>query len=151
MDASQIITRCWVGSKPPFDRDLPEFDVLVLCAEEIQPERLGFLRQVVRAPIPDSALSSEELRIALHGGRLVAQSIAEGKRVLVTCAAGLNRSALVAGLGIGLVTHQSATDIILRIRERRAPAALCNQHFCGYLQKFIGAGRKPVARPKPMS
>lgn len=148
MDASQIITRLWIGSQPPFDRDLPEFDVLVLCARELQPARLSFGRQVIRVPLPDSALAGNEVRRALMGGQAVAKALASGRRVLVTCAAGLNRSALVTGLAMGLTTHMSATDIILRIRERRAPAALHNTHFCGYLQQFIGAGRDPSAAAK---
>ncbi len=141
---SQIITRLWIGGKPPFDRDLPEFDVLVLCARELQPERLAFGRQVIRVPLPDSALTGHEVRRALLGGQAAAKALAGGRRVLVTCAAGLNRSALVTGLAMGLTTHMSATDIILRIRERRAPEALHNTHFCGYLQQFIGVGRDPA-------
>lgn len=141
MDASNIVTRLWIGGEPPADRDLPMFDVLVLCAQEVQPDPVAFTRQVVRVPLPDAALSDVELRRALHGGQEVAQALSRGRRVLVTCYAGLNRSALVAALGLGLVTRMSATEIILRIRDRRAPAALHNPHFCSYLQRFIGAGR----------
>lgn len=148
LDTSNIMKRLWIGSVPPFDRDLPDFDVLVLCAREIQPATMTFTKQVIRVPLPDSPLTAYELKHALKGGQAVARALSEGKRVLSTCAAGLNRSALVAGLGMGLTTHMSATDIILRIRDRRAPAALHNPHFCGYLQRFIGAGRDPSAAAK---
>lgn len=148
LDASNIVKRLWVGSVPPFDRDLPDFDTLVLCARELQPERIVFGRQVIRVPIPDNALTSDELRRALAGGRQVAASLAAGKRVLVTCHAGLNRSALVASIGLGMVTRMQPAEIIDLMRARRSPEALGNRFFCDYIMRFIGAARKP--RPTPL-
>ncbi len=148
MDASNIVKRLWVGSQPPFDRDLPEFDTLVLCAQEIQPDRLAFGRQVIRVPIPDAALTTDELRRALAGSRHVAVALTEGRRVLVTCRAGLNRSAFVASLALGVVTRMQPHEIVELMRERRAPAALHNPHFVEYITKFVGASRlKRPGRP----
>jgi len=145
LDASNVATRLWVGSVPPFDRDLPELDVLVLCAQEIQPPTLGFTRQVVRVPLPDSALTDAQIRRALVGGRAVAEALAGGKRVLVTCAAGLNRSAFVASLGLGLVTKLEPIDIIQLMRQRRDPMALSNKYFCELIMKFVSS-KRPVAQ-----
>lgn len=148
MDASNISKRLWVGGKPPFDRDLPEFDTLVLCAQELQPqpEQLAFKRQVIRVPLPDSALSTDELRRALAAARHVAVALTDGRRVLVTCRAGLNRSALVASLGLGIVTRMQPGEIVELMRERRAPAALHNPFFVEYITKFVGASR--AKRPR---
>lgn len=139
LDASNIARRLWVGGKPPLDRDLPDFDVLVLCAEEIQPERPGFGRKVLRCPIPDSALSSSELRLALMTGRLVAKQLVAGRRVLVTCAMGLNRSALVASLALGLTTRMAPEEIIAVMRMRRHPDALSNPAFRQIIHRYVGA------------
>lgn len=145
MDMSNISPRLWVGARPPFDRDLPDFDVLVLCAQEIQPAVLGFGRQVLRVPLPDSALTTEETRRALIGGRRVAEALVAGNRVLVTCQQGMNRSALVASLALGHVTRMTAPQIITLVRSRRTPGvpadqgALRNPHFCDLIGRFVGA------------
>lgn len=140
LDASAIVRRpgwsLWVGGKPPLDREIP-FDTLVLCAREVQPERLGFSKQVIRVPLPDSSLSSYELRRALAGGQQVAAALAGRRRVLVTCYAGLNRSALVASLALGLVTRMEPDQIIELMRTRRSPDALHNPHFVEYIRKFV--------------
>ncbi len=140
MDASNIVRRLWIGGVPPFDRPLPDFDVLVLCAQELQPRQVGFQGQTIRIPLPDAALDNPDLRRALIGGRQVAEALAQGRRVLVTCAQGRNRSALVAGLAMGLRYRMTADQVVTMIRARRRPDCLTNTHFVGYLERFIGRG-----------
>src|SRR5262249_36039004 len=123
-DASCVAKRLWVGAKPPLDRDLPRFDVLVLCAKEIQPSKLAFHGRVTRCPLDDTGghgpePTRRELNLALATGRHVAQALVAGKTALVTCAMGLNRSALVAMLALGLCTRLSATELVTIVRERR--------------------------------
>lgn len=142
MDMSNVATRLWVGGKPPFDRDLPEFDTLVLCAHELQPAVLGFGRQVVRVPLPDSALTTDEIRRAIMGGREVGAALAAGRRVLVTCYAGLNRSALVASLGLGMVTKMTPVQIITLMRTNRSHHCLHNPHFVDVITKFVGSQQR---------
>lgn len=149
MDASNIARRLWVGSKPPFDRHLPDFDVLVLCAKEIQPERLGFRGTVIRCPIDDAVLDRPEVTSVLTTAQQVAKVLASGKRVLVTCADGLNRSTLVAALSLGLVTRLSADDLVTRMRAQRSPMTLSNPHFVQLLHHYVGSGRRPTAARKP--
>lgn len=143
MDASNIVKRLWVGGQPPFDRDLPEFDTLVLCAQELQPRELGFKRQVIRVPLPDNALTNDELRRALSGARHVATTLSEGKRVLVTCRAGLNRSAFVASVALGVVSRLQPNEIVAIMRTRRSDDALHNKHFVEYITRYVGAMRQP--------
>lgn len=142
MDASNVATRLWVGAAPPLDRPLPTFDTLVLCAEEIQPDRLAFEGLVIRCPLPDAELSNAELTRALLASRAVADALARGDRVLVTCHMGLNRSALVAALALARLTRMSARDLILHIRLRRHPGALSNPYFQHILQQLVGSGRR---------
>lgn len=148
LDASNIARRLWVGSQPPFDRHLPDFDVLVLCAKEIQPARVAFQGQVIRCPIDDAILDRAEVSRVLAAAKTVAHDLASGKRVLVTCHMGWNRSALVAALSLGLVTRLSAAELVERMRARRSPQALGNPHFVKLLHQYIGAGR---GRPSPTS
>jgi hypothetical protein len=146
LDASNIVRRLWVGGKPPLDRPLPDFDVLVLCAQEIQPIGVGFHGQVLRCPLPDAALDNQELARAFVTARKVGEALVSGKRVLVTCAMGLNRSALVASLGLGLVTRMSADELVRLMRTRRHHDCLSNEHFRAILKRYVGSGRGAESR-----
>jgi hypothetical protein len=138
LDASNIARRLWVGGQPPLDRDLPEFDLLVLCAKEVQPSSLAFSRDVIRVPLPDAALSSHEVRQVMIAARGVSSSLRRGRRVLVTCYAGRNRSALVASIGLGMVTRATPAQLVRLMRERRHPEALSNPHFVELIHRFVG-------------
>lgn len=148
LDCSNIAKRLWVGAKPPLDRHLPEFDVLVLCAQEIQPAVLAFRGQVLRCPIPDDDLTNAQTRLVLETGRSVATLLAAGQTVLVTCAQGINRSALVASLAVGLVTYLSADQILVILRTRRHHDCLHNKAFRMILRRYIGEGRRPARATK---
>lgn len=137
IDASNVARRLWIGGKPPFDRDLPDFDVLVLCAAELQPPSLGFGRKVIRCPLPDSQLTPGETRLALSRARSVAEQLAAGRSVLVTCHAGWNRSALIASLALAQLTRMSAAEIVVLVRDRRSTNALRNRHFVRLLESFV--------------
>lgn len=142
MDASNVATRLWVGGQPPFDRDLPDFDVLVLCAGELQPEQVAFHGRLIRCPIPDAVLNHAELTRALLTSKAVADAMLRRQRILVTCAMGINRSALVASLAIARVTSMSAEDLVRLMRQRRHPMALSNPTFQHILQRLVGDGRR---------
>lgn len=137
MDASNVSTRLWVGGKPPLDRDLPEFDVLVLCAQEIQPQYVAFHGKTIRCPLPDSALDHQELTRAVLAAKEVGDALLQNKRVLVTCSMGLNRSALVAGLALARAKRMGADDIIALMRQKRSPNALLNPHFQQIIRKLV--------------
>lgn len=141
LDASNIVRRLWVGGKPPTDRELPDFDVLVLCAQEIQPAQLGFRGLVLRCPLPDAALDNQELARVFVIAKRVGEQLVAGKSVLVTCAMGINRSALVASLALGLITRMSADELVRVMRSRRHTECLSNEHFRAILKRYVGAGR----------
>ena len=136
IDAHNIVRRLWIGSRPPVDRPLPMFDVVVLCAKEYQPE-MPHVPVVLRVPLDDAQLDAVQFRAALLGARELAAYLQAGKTALVTCWAGRNRSALVAGLALRLLAPRSSADrIIATIRARRHPSALSNVHFVSYLRMF---------------
>lgn len=83
----------------------------------------------VYLPIHDGDLPNLD---RLHAvGRLAAECVRKGDRLLSHCGLGLNRSALVAGL---VLMHHGMTgpEAVARLRERR-PGALFNTVFADYL------------------
>jgi hypothetical protein len=134
--------KIWVGSQPPTDRDLPEFDVVALCAVEVQPELGAFHGRVLRCPIPDATLTIQQVSQALLTSKVIADDLVAQRRVLVTCYAGRNRAALVASLAIGRITNLSAEQLIELMRTRRHPDALSNPYFTYVLQRLVRDGRR---------
>jgi protein-tyrosine phosphatase len=62
----------------------------------------------------------------------------EGKRVLVHCQAGLNRSALITARVLMIWKGYSAFDAIALIREKRDKYCLCNKAFEDWLLAHDG-------------
>lgn len=145
-DATVIAPRLWLGGVPPFDRDLPNIDVLVLCARELQPTALAFHGTVLRCPLNDAEPDIAQARTAVQTALEVAKAIASSKRVLVTCHMGLNRSALVVALALNRLTTMSGDEIVDRIRARRGQAALGNQHFVTLIKRIVGNGKAKTPR-----
>lgn len=70
---------------------------------------------------------------AIHGlGRQTAEMVAAGRRVVVNCAAGLNRSGLIVGRALIHLGH-TPRDAIRLIRAARGHHALCNRTFEEFL------------------
>lgn len=113
------------GSAPPPGVRLP-FDVIVLAAEEYQPELPGY--EVLHVPLDDSGPppTRTERQLIRDNSRRIARRLRAGKRVLVTCRQGRNRSGVLAGLALvelGLPGHEAAR----RIQQLRD--GLTNPHF----------------------
>jgi len=113
------------GSAPPPDVRLP-FDVIVLAAEEYQPDLPGY--EVLHVPLNDSGpppTHDERFSIYDNAAR-IARRVRAGKRVLVTCWQGRNRSGVLSGLAlVNLgVPGVEAAGIIRRIRN-----GLTNPYF----------------------
>lgn len=148
-DATTISPRLWIGGKPPTDVDLPGVDLLVLAAEEVQPDHLAYQGRVLRCPIPDAELSAAQARSATQAAVAVARAIAHGERVLVTCHLGRNRSALIVALALHQLTTMSADQIVAHIRNLRGHRALSNASFVALIQQIVGDGRPKSRRSAP--
>jgi len=98
--ASRIVDGLWVGAAPPPGDYSADWDVIVFTAEEYQPDRGLFPRVRVRHfPYDDTSPPSDrDLMTAWSAAEEVARYLRQGRRVLVTCRMGRNRSALVAAL-----------------------------------------------------
>lgn len=113
------------GSKPPTGVRLP-FDTIVLAAVEYQPDMPGI--EVLRAPLEDSGPppTIADRAVIYSAAHEVANRLRAGRRVLVTCYQGRNRSGVIAGLALvdlGMPGLQAAQRI-QRIRN-----GLTNPYF----------------------
>jgi protein-tyrosine phosphatase len=73
----------------------------------------------------------------------VAGYLRRGKRVLVTCQAGINRSALVAGLAMVKAYGYTGEHALREVQANRRSAdhlALCNPAFAEYLRASTAPG-----------
>lgn len=152
VDASRITKRLYQGGEPPTGPFVAHsgFDVLVLCAEECQPPALNFPGvTVLHCPLDDVArrLTNDEVRRIRHTGRGIARHLIDGKRVLVTCAMGINRSGLVVASALLHATPLSPADAIRAIRLGRGSFALANKGFVrAILDGEVGGERRQAAR-----
>jgi len=125
LDADQLVPGLWQGSFPPPGGLVRSagFGMLVLCAREIQPPATDFPGvEVVHAPNDDHhalRLDRPKLTIALEAAQRVVQAVREGQQVLVTCAAGLNRSGLVSGIALHLLFGWPGVKCIAHVRKYR--------------------------------
>ncbi|WP_207709967.1 protein-tyrosine phosphatase family protein [Actinomadura macrotermitis] len=84
------------------------------------------------ALVPDDPLSSAEIRAVLGLAEIAAEAVRGGRRVLVRCHSGYNRSGLVVAQALVLLGHEM-DDAIFLIRRRRSRWALNNRLFEEYL------------------
>jgi len=129
----------YMGRRPPPDHKIGlVFDAVVVTAYEFQPKAGEYGRALVlHVPLDDMTgkpPTKFEKELASEAGRVVANWVRKGKRVLVTCRQGRNRSGWVTGLALielG-VPVQKAIDTI---REARGDDALENPHFVDVLRQ----------------
>jgi hypothetical protein len=68
-----------------------------------------------------------------HAARAAFRDWSKGRRVLIRCQAGWNRSGLITALAL-MLAGKTANDAIALIRKRRSPHALCNSDFVDWLR-----------------
>jgi protein-tyrosine phosphatase len=151
LDVSRIAPKLYQGSKPQMGGAVGRcgFDMLVLAAQEYQPRHAYPGVRVFHAPLDDSGvpITADEWRIAHEAGRAVADALGRGDRVLVTCSMGINRSGLVAALGLHYATGMSGPMAAARVKRRR-PGALRNLWFRAMLETVPAQARGVARRPR---
>lgn len=140
IDADEILPNLWQGSAPPLGSavKISGFDMLILCAEEYQPRarEFGFRSgRVLHAPLDDHTrpLEAGEWETILTAAEAATVCLRRGGRVLVTCAAGRNRSGIVTALTIILLTRCSPKKAVRLVRSRR-DLALTNDSFVRHIE-----------------
>ncbi len=137
-----------LGGYPYGNAPTGGFQVLVLCAEELQ-----FLEEpreqppyasmrnppyIHRCPLNDDGetpMSQLEWERAWETGGRVRDHILAGRRCLVTCAQGKNRSGLVVAIACHMLTKESGDKCVEHVRKMR-PGSLTNQWFVDALRRL---------------
>lgn len=144
IDADRIMAGVYQGSRPPVGDAVrgAGFSTLVLAAEEFQPPgRLFPGVQVVHAPIgddPEGVPRDHWARVARAVDQCLG-TLLRGRRVLITCNMGLNRSGLISALTIAAFTGMSGSAAARLVQRRRRSrgglSALCNDAFVRSLDR----------------
>lgn len=148
--ASRIAPRLWMGRHPAegYVVGSAGFSDLVLCARELQPAGRCYPQVAVhRCPLRDDGTPMEETEKlgALCVGMDVARMLQSGRRVLVTCAEGRNRSGLVVALALMSAFGQTPESAIETVRAKRNPAlpanrpSLVNDDFVAFIRSLRAA------------
>lgn len=145
MSRSEIVPNLFVGSKPSHGRH-EGIDTIVLAAMEYQPHADRFPgAEVIHVPLDDAPsrpMHETEIVDATKVAARVARRLRAGRRVLVTCQMGLNRSALIAALAMHDVYGMNADEIITRLRRARGMWSMSNPNFEKLLRTVIAVKRK---------
>ncbi|MET8952351.1 protein-tyrosine phosphatase family protein [Streptomyces sp. NPDC004129] len=91
-------------------------------------------------PIPDGPLDGTQLAGVMRLAQTADDALEDGRRVLVRCYHGYNRSGLVVAQALIRAGH-SAEEAIRMIRARRGPWALHNELFVEYLRAGLDTAR----------
>lgn len=154
IDAHEIAENLWQGAFPPPGASVRDagFDTIVLCARELQMPTDAYPGvRIVYAPNDDSVqfpLTREKLRVAIQAAAEAKKDVQAGRRVLVTCAAGLNRSGLVSALILHQLFGWAGSECVRVVRAKRVGSkrhpgrALCNAEFTAAIRR-LGARSEP--------
>lgn len=134
MSDSEVLPKLWIGPAPsPHHALIGGYDLVALTAKEYQPPQTAFRAKLLRMPIDDSLQpSTEELMWAFLTGRRVAHAVADGKKTLVSCRMGKNRSGLVTALAARELLGIGGAEAAHLVRARRQ-GALSNPVFYQFL------------------
>ena len=131
---SQSATACVVGD---------EFDLVVsLASREGYGPAPGVEHVVAR--LADAVLDQPNAARVVELGAVVATAVTEGRRVLVRCSGGLNRSGVVVAEAL-VQLGRTPDEAVRAVRQARGPWALTNPAFVAHLR------RPQATRPTPMS
>jgi len=145
LDADEIVTRLWQGAYPvDHEHRLHEcFDAVVFCCAAgcLQPPASMFGKgiEVLRIylyDMKDTEVPADTASAMRAMAAEVARRVEAGKRVLVTCQAGLNRSGVIVALALRAMGRPARECIrLVRTRRRRrgSQLALFNRAFVRFI------------------
>lgn len=141
---NEIVPNLWMGgmlygpTAEPFFPDSSDFDVCVSMAGRGHPKlQLPNVEHFHPYLIPDGELHGEEKKFVHEAVVKVINHMHRGRRVLVRCQAGYNRSGLVVALALLDMDYGDPDEIIALIREKRSKWALCNPRFVDYIKSGL--------------
>lgn len=108
-----------------------DINVLILASTEYQPAFNTKTLEVINIPFDDA--ETEHMGVVLNqinpSVTSATKAMLDGKNVLSTCWAGINRSSLISGLILKSITDLSGKEVIDLIRKNRDSYCLCNRSF----------------------
>ena len=107
-----------------------DFDTVVTLYSWAQP--VDWLVEEVRYGFYDSEIGHIDFSAVERASDFAYQAWKSGKRVLIRCQAGINRSSLVMA-HVLMKDKYTAREAIDLMREKRSKAVLLNRHFVDYL------------------
>lgn len=128
---TEMDTNLWTGGTPAGRPSLTKHFDKVLCLYPWEPYPVSDTVEKVDVELYDALDQALEQIEPLAD--LVNQWRDEGKRVLVHCQAGLNRSSLVAALAIMKKSGKPGYQVINEMRQKRSSEVLCNDAFQEFL------------------
>lgn len=140
---SEVLPNLWQGGTDDFDTvqegrghkenafiTKSDFDLVITAYAWAQP--CDWLVKEVRYPFYDGTMKDIDLVELYEVVRVAHAGWKAGKRVLIRCQAGWNRSGLITALVL-MREGYSAQNAIDLIRAKRSPNALCNRQFVAWL------------------
>jgi len=137
---TQVLPRLWIGATDDDDIlgheleepriTLADFDTVVSLHAWSNPA--DWHVREIRQPFHDGEVSDLDIHDLWFLANTAYDDWMNGRRVLIRCLAGLNRSGLVLALVLVMAGY-SPEDAIALIRSQRSKNALCNQHFAQWL------------------
>jgi hypothetical protein len=132
-DFNRVVDGLYIGSVNAL-RHAKRFDVIVNMARELNLPSLGVptvkIGLVDRADHPFSPRSRDARKVVDMADQIV-HWLETGKKVLVICNIGLNRSSLMVGMVLLRMGYDPAT-VVARLRKR-SPLVLSNRGFEDFL------------------
>lgn len=137
-DIDHIHMRLFQGSADALSAPLFDigFDVLVLCADDVEAREDFPGLTVIRMPSKDisTAPPTEEHIAQVHAtAKRVVAHLEAGDRVLVTCRGGFNRSGFVTAVALHYRYGWEGNECVRLVRQQR-DFALHNEQFARYIR-----------------
>jgi hypothetical protein len=143
---SEILNDLWLGGTDDFDtidyeantygpRDITkgDFDTVVTLYAWARPA--DWFVEEMRYAFYDDDSSLFDENALMRAAKFAHESWKSGKKVLVRCQAGINRSGLTMGIVLMLEGY-TADEAIKLMREKRSSAVLINRSFENYLREL---------------
>lgn len=140
---SEIIPNLWVGGTDDDDtiedsanlhiaRNITkdDFDAVVTLYAWAQP--VDWMVEELRFGFYDSGISHIDMEALHRAATFAVSQIKAGRKVLIRCQAGLNRSGLTAALALVMMGYKPEEAISL-LREKRSKYVLINKEFEQFL------------------
>jgi protein-tyrosine phosphatase len=136
----RVLGGLWIGSAPPIGWTVGQhFDCLILSAMEYPPGPSCFPKvETLAVSMNDDGtpMRKQEMAEAVRAAGKALAWLKAGKRVLVTCHAGLNRSGLICALVLCKGNGMTSERAVEAVRAARGPNALRNEWFLEFLSAY---------------